>query len=128
MKIKRIFWRSVYYLRAGAAILGFPITFLTFITVAYDNLTFVQLFFGSFLNFVLISFPCFIFFIGLFGWYWLRKSKFFKQEIEIGVEVNPYQTEKLTPVAIPSAKALVRFFKKEGIDCHELEYLIKKSE
>ena len=126
MKINRIFWRSVYYLRAGAAILGFPITFLTFITVAYDNLTFVQLFFGSFLNFVLVSFPCFVFFIGLFGWYWLRKSRFFKQEIEIGVEVNPYQTEKLTPVAIPSAKALIRFFKKEGIDCHELESLIKK--
>lgn len=126
--MNRIFWRSIYYLRAGAGVLGFPITFLTFITVAYDNLTFVQSFFGGFLNFVLVSFPCFVLFIGIFGWYWLRKSKFFKQEIEIGVEVNPYQTKKLTPVAVPSAKALVRFFKKEGVDCHELEDLLTRSE
>jgi hypothetical protein len=126
--MNRIFWRSIYYLRAGAGVLGFPITFLTFITVAYDNLTFVQSFFGGFLNFVLVSFPCFVLFIGIFGWYWLRKSKFFKQEIEIGVEVNPYQTKKLTPVAVPSAKALVRFFKKEGVDCHELEDLLSRSE
>lgn len=126
--MNRMFWRSVYYLRAGAAILGFPITFLTFITVAYDNLTFVQLFFGSFLNFVLVSLPLFVLFVGLFGWYWLRRSKFFKQEIEIGVEVNPYSTVKLTPVAVPSALALVRFFKKEGVDCHELEELLERSE
>lgn len=126
--MNRMFWRSVYYLRAGAAILGFPITFLTFITVAYDNLTFIQSFFGGFLNFVLVSLPLFILFVGLFGWYWLKRSKFFKQEIEIGVEVNPYSTKKLTPVAVPSAKALVRFFKKEGVDCHELEALLKRSE
>lgn len=123
-----MFWRSVYYLRAGASVLGFPITFLTFITVSYDNLTFVQELFGSFMNFVLVSFPLFILFIGLFGWYWLKRSKFFKQEIEIGVEVNPYSTEKLTPVAVPTSKALVRFFKKEGVDCHELEALLEKSE
>jgi hypothetical protein len=128
MKMNRLFWRSVYYLRAGAAVLGFPITFLTFITVAYDNLSFVQSFFGSFLNFVLVSFPCFILFIGFFGWYWLKRSKFFKQELEIGVEVNLYQTEKLTPVGVPSAKALFRFFKKEGVDCHELEALLERSE
>ena len=128
MNLNRMFWRSIYYLRSGAAILGFPITFLTFITVSYDNLTFVQLFFGSFLNFVLVSLPLFVLFVGLFGWYWLRRSKFFKQEIEIGVEVNPYSTRKLTPVAVPSALALVRFFKKEGVDCHELEELLKRSE
>lgn len=28
------------------------------------------------------------------------------------MEVNPYQTLKLTPVAVSSAKALVRFFKR----------------
>lgn len=126
--MNRIFWRSIHYLRTGASVLGFPITFLTFITVAYDNLTFVQVFFGSFLNFVLVTLPVFVLFIGLFGWYWLKRSKFFKQEIEIGVEVNPYSSEKLTPVAVPTAKALVRLFKKEGVDCHELEDLLKKSE
>jgi len=128
MKLNRMLWRSVYYLRAGAGILGFPITFLTFITVAYYNLTFIQSFFGGFINFVLVSLPLFVLFVGLFGWYWLKRSKFFKQEIEIGVEVNPYHSEKLTPVSVPTSKALVRFFKKEGIDCHEPEALLKISE
>ena len=128
IKMNKMLWRSVYYLRAGAGILGFPITFLTFITVAYDNLTFIQSFFGGFINFVLVSLPLFVLFVGLFGWYWLKRSKFFKQEIEIGVEVNPYHSEKLTPVSVPTSKALVRFFKKEGVDCHELEALLKKSE
>jgi len=123
----KIFWRSIHYLRTGAGILAFPFTLLTFLTVAYDNLSFVGDVFGSFLNFILVMLPFFALGIGVFGWYWLKKSKFYKQELEIGVEVNPFQNKRLTPIAIPSFKALIRFFDREGVDCSEMKTLLEKT-
>ena len=126
--MKNILWRSVHYLRVGAGVLSFPFTLLTFLTVAYDNISFIKDYFSSFLDFMFTSLPFFALFIGLFGYYWLKKSKFFKQEIEIGVEVNPYQNVKLTPVGTPTYKALIRFFDREKIDCKEMKEILRRTE
>jgi len=126
--LNKIFWRSVHYLRTGAGILAFPFTLLTFLTVAYDNLTFVNDVFGDFLTFLFVMLPFFALGIGMFGWYWLKKSKFYKQELEIGVEVNPFQNKRLTPIATPSYRAFIRFFDREGVDCSEMKELLRKTE
>lgn len=125
--LKRIFWRSVYYLRVGATILSFPFTLLTFLTVIYGNITFLQEVFGGFTEFVLITGGVATILIGFFGYFWLKKSKFYKAEIEVAVEANQYQTKKFTPVSIPLTEALVALLEKEGIDCSKVKEIIARS-
>jgi len=125
---KRLMWRGFYYMRAGASVLGFAFTFLTFITVTYDNLSFVSGFFGGFIQFALVTSGFVAIGLALFGHYWLKRSRFYKEEIEVGVEANPYQYEKLPPNAVACWKTVEAIAKNLNIECNELSNIIKKSE
>jgi len=122
-----VFWRSIHYIRVGSGVASFPLTLLTFLTVIYDSTSMIQSFFGSFSSFVGWMLPFLALSLGVWGWYWLKKSPFFKQEIEIGVEVNQYQTNKLPPVGIPTALAVKLLLDNHNLKCPELNELLERS-
>jgi hypothetical protein len=124
---KRLIWRGFYYMRAGASVLGFAFTFLTFITVTYDNLSFVSNFFGGFIQFALVTSGFVAVGLALFGHYWLKKSRFYKEEIEVGVEANPYQNCKVSPNGVPFWEAMVQLMEKEGIPCEDAKEMLRNS-
>lgn len=113
----RLFYRAVYYMRVGASIATFPLTLSTFVRVFYPNLDLIFVF----------VIGCFALTTTLIGYVWLKKSYFYKAEIQIGIEANPYQIDKYPPVSIPMAEAMMQFLEKQGIDCSKVKEILERS-
>lgn len=61
------------------------------------------------------------------GYLWLKKSGFYQAEIDVGIEANQYQNNRLVPSAIPLTEAFVAFLEKENIDCTDVKRLLSNS-
>jgi len=106
-------WRSLHYMRIGSAIAGFPLTLATFVRVFYPELDLI---------FVTII-GVFAFSTMLVGYIYLKKSKFFKAEVEITAEANPYAMDKVTPVNLSLWETEVLTFQaiKELAEMHNIK-------
>ena len=127
----KIVTRSFYYVRIAAGISSFPLTLLTFATVIYYNLVantvFLKEFFPHFWMFIIVSFICLYALLGIFGYYWRKKSEFWTAERDVDVETDPYQTSKLAPLSIPMWENFAELFEKNGIDTSIIRGVIEKS-
>ena len=103
----------------------------TFATVIYYdlivNVHFIHQFFPNYWEFLLASFVGMYMTLGLFGYYWRKKSVWWKASRDADVGTDPYQTEKLTPVSVPLWECLLELCRKEGVDVSQVEEIIKRS-
>lgn len=109
--------RCIYYLRTGATLLSFPLSLGTFVKVVYPttDLIMVALLIG--ITFIATG----------AGYLWLKKSGFYQAEIDVGVEANPYQNNRIVPSAIPLTEAMAVFLERQGVDCTEVRKLLANS-
>lgn len=129
--VKRIIRRSFYYIRTGNAIGFLPITLFSTASFIYYslvvNVSFLKDAFPNFIWFFAGSSFLIILYCGLLGYFWLKRSKFYKQEIEIGVETNPYSYDKIPPNGIPFWEIMVAYLEKQGEDCSDAKRILANS-
>jgi len=114
--------------------LSFPVAFIGYASSIYylaiRNLPFLDGIFPHFYTFIIASLfilpPLGI----LLGWLHYKKalSSFFKAEMDVQTEANPYATRIVTPVNIPSMKIMVQLARKHGIDTSEVDKIIRETE
>jgi hypothetical protein len=129
MKIngKRLMYRSFYYLQIGASLAVFPFTLLTFITLVYENLTFLKTFFPNFATFALSTIGIVAVFLGILGYGYKKKSMFFKAQRNVDVEADPYCTILVVPREIPFWEAQVELLEKHEVDCTQIKRILLRS-
>ncbi len=114
--------------------LSFPVAFIGYASSIYylaiKNIPILNELFPYFHVFIVVSLftlpPLGI----LLGWLHYKKilSSFFKAEMDIQTEANPYATEIVSPVNLPSMKIMVELCKMHGIDTSEVEKIIQETE
>ena len=135
MNLKRIVLRSWFYFRQGYSLyLSYPVSFAAYATSVYylavKNIPFLEMLFPHFHTFIIVAlFALPIVGIAL-GWAHFKRllSPFFRAEVDIGVEANPYAMEIMTPVNLPWMHVLSELAKQHGIDTEELDKIISRTE
>jgi hypothetical protein len=114
--------------QTGSSLGGLPLSLLNFATIFYYNVivsvTWLSGLFSNYIYFVLAAGIGFPLFFGMLGYIYKKRSGFYKGQIEIDVEANPYQIGVLTPVAIPCWEMLTEVADKLEIDTLEMKKLL----
>jgi len=114
--------------------LSFPVAFIGYASSIYylaiKNLPFLDVIFPHFHIFVVISLFVLPPFGILLGWLHYKKalSSFFKAEMDVQTEANPYATKITTPINIPPMKVMTQLAKLHGIDTSEVDRIIEETE
>ena len=127
--------RSWFYFRQGYGLyLSYPVAFAGYASSVYylavKNVPFLAMLFPQFHTFVIAALFA-IPFAGVFlGWAHYKKvlSPFFRAEVDIGVEANPYAMEISTPVNLPGMRVLSELAKQHGINTEDLDQIILRTE
>jgi len=134
-KSKRVILRSWYYFRVGySTYLSLPISLVGWSSAIYylaiKNLPFLESLFPRFHYFVTFGIIVFPPLAICLGWCHFKKlfRSFFKAELDIHVESNPYATEVVTPIVLPRLKLLRQIAKQHGIDTSEVDLIIERSQ
>jgi hypothetical protein len=103
--IKRLIQRGLYYMQTGSTLGSLPLSLLNFLTIFYYNVVIsvgvLSNVFPQFYLFVLIGGIFVIVFFGLLGYAYKRKSNFFVSQVEVDIDANPYQRNKIAPISVP---------------------------
>lgn len=119
-------------MQTGSSLGGLPLSLVNFATIFYYNVILSvawldSLFSGSYAVFLVTA----VFFIptvfGLLGYFYKKKSNFYMSQVEIDVEANRFQMEKLTPVAIPCWEMLCEVADNLGVDSSATKKVLAKS-
>ena len=128
---KRLIQRGLYYIQTGSSLGGLPLSLLNFATIFYYNVVvsvaWLQGVFSNFIFFVAFAGVFFPVFFGLLGYSYKKRTNFYVSQIEVDVEANPFQTQKLTPVALPCWEMLCEVADKLGVDSTETKKILINS-
>jgi hypothetical protein len=129
--LKRLLQRGLYYIQTGSALGGLPLSLLNFATIFYYNVVvsvaWLSGIFSGFQYFLLAAIIAIPMFFGLLGYFYKKRSGFYMGQVEIDVEANKYQTDKLTPVALPCWEMLCEVADKLGVESKETKELLANS-
>lgn len=133
--LKRILLRSWYYFRIGySTYLSLPVALVGYASAIYylaiENLPFLKVIFPHFHYFIIIGLTV-LGPIGVcLGWFHFKKlfKKFYWAEQDIQVESNPFHTQIVTPVNLPTLKILSELGKLHNIDTSEIDRIIERTE
>lgn len=130
MNIKKGFLRSIAYIKRFYGVASIPLQFLTYTSIIYDKIiseipTLLRLVpeYRSFLGWSFLLVFVFIY----VGYLYTKKSRFVIEEIEIGIEINPYMKNKIPVVHIPVYKAYIQLFEKNGINVDDMRKILANS-
>ena len=130
MNIKKGFLRSIAYIKRFYGVASIPLQFLTYTSIIYDKIiseipALLRLVpeYGSFLGWSFLLVFVFIY----VGYLYTKKSRFVIEEIEIGIEINPYMKNKIPVVHIPVYKAYIQLFEKNGINVDDMKQILANS-
>jgi len=130
MNLKKAFHRSIPYIKRFYGLASIPIQFLAYTSIIYNQIiikvNLLYHYFYSYNIFLGYSF-LFVFVFIYLGYLYTKKTKFVIEEIEIGVEINPYMTNKIAKVQIPTYKGLIELFEKNGIDVQDMKRILRNS-
>lgn len=134
MDFIRLLQRSWFYFQKGyGTYLALPIGLTSVATTVYylaiKSLPILTSIFPQFHYFLLI-FPL-IYPIGaVLGWLHYRKSNQYQREQEIMVTSNPYSTNRLAPISIPTWKLFSVLARKEGLNdlADQMDDIIRRSQ
>ena len=130
MKLKKAFNRSIAYIRRFYNLISIPIQFLAYTSIIYNQIIIkVDLLYSyldSYSVFLLYSILLVFVFIYL-GYLYTKKTKFVIEEIEIGVEINPYMNYKISKVQIAGYEAQISLLEKHDIDVSKMKKILKAS-
>lgn len=131
--LKRVFTRSLFYFRTGYAYyLVFLMNLATTSSVVYylvvNNVPIMKEIFPSFRAFLLAvvfaGIP-----LGVFiGYLHFKRLPFYRSELDVQVEANPYAMRIATPASLPLYRTLSALAKKHGVDARELDEVIARTE
>lgn len=142
MNIKRIIQRGLYYMQTGATLGSLPLSLLNFLTIFYYNVILsvglLSGLFPKFYAFAIIGGLFIVVFFGLLGYLFKRKSGFFVSQVEVDIDANPYQQNKIAPISIPfweiqveMIEAIEQLAKAHGmntnLDCTEIKEILIRS-
>ena len=130
MKTNFVF-RAWFYFRQGfATYLAFILSAINTLTVTYylaiEKAQFLQIFFPSFLHYVIIITVIGIPALISIGYIHFKKSGAIRAEADIGFEVNPHMyrilanTEAIMPLYLKMSQILLRFSKNEKLSDDEI--------
>jgi hypothetical protein len=80
--------------------------------------------------FVIFSVIFFTIFFGLLGYAFKRKTGFYKAQVEVDIDANPYVKTKIVPNNVACWEGMVELFEKFNIDpraCTEMKQLLANS-
>lgn len=134
MNLRRLLFRSWYYLRIGYStyltfLLGFATTVVTVYYLAINNIPFLKLIFTSFIVFSICAAAVGVPLSILAGYVHFKRSRAYSAEIDIAVETNPYyfkitpgkEREIQVPLAIANIDLSLAMARKLGVLTPELE-------
>lgn len=135
MKWKYLITRSIYYFRTGYGLyLTFPLAFISFVSTVYylavKNIPVLENLFPHFLLFILFT----LLFIPpisvLVGWMHFKRllSPFYRAQLDIDTEANPYAQRIVGPVNVPYLKVISELGKLHGVDTSALDKIIRETE
>jgi hypothetical protein len=129
--INRLIQRGLYYVQVGSSLGGLPLSLLNFATIFYYNVVvsvaWLSGIFSAFQYFLLAAGFGIPVFFGLLGYIYKKKSNFYMSQVEIDVEANRYQMEKLTPVALPCWEMICEVADKLGVESIATKELLANS-
>lgn len=130
MNLRKVFHRSIPYIKRFYGLASIPIQFLAYTSIIYSQIIIkVKLLYNYLYNyniFLCYSF-LFVFAFIYFGYLYTKKTQFVIEEIEIGAEINPYMINKISKVQIPTYKGLIELFEKNGIDVQDMKKILENS-
>lgn len=130
MNLRRGFNRSIAYIKRFYGIASIPIQFLAYTSIIYNRIiikvNLLSYHFYSYSIFLCYSF-IFVFVFIYLGYLYTKKTKFVIEDIEIGIEINPYATNKITKVQIPTYRGMIALFEKNGIDVTDMKKILENS-
>lgn len=129
--LKRLLQRGLYYVQTGSSLGGLPLSLVNFATIFYYNVVlsvaWLNSFFGNYLLFLAVAMLFIPAIFGFIGYWYKKKSNFYMSQVDIDVEANRYQNEKLTPVALPCWEMLCEVADKLGVDSVATKKLLANS-
>lgn len=135
MNPKKLFLRSWFYFRFGySTYVSFPTSLIAYASSIYylaiQNLPFLHNFFPHFYVFILFALVVLPPASAFFAWMHFKRvlSPFYKAELDIGVEANPYSMTITTPVNLALFKTVSDLAKQHGIDTWNLDKIISETE
>jgi len=130
MNLKKAFNRSVSYIKRFYSLASIPIQFLAYTSIIYNQIiikvNLLNHYFHSYSIFLYYSF-LFVFVFIYLGYLYTKKTKFVIEDIEIGIEINPYAINKITKVQIPTYRGMIALFEKNGIDVTDMKRILENS-
>lgn len=126
--------RALYYIRQGYGLASLPLVFFGYASSIYylaiENVPFLHRFFPSFSSFLLLAGTTLPIGCGFLGYFYMKRSWFFREAAEISTEANPYSTIKVAPVMVPIYKLWYEFAVKEGYTdiANKMRVIIANSE
>jgi hypothetical protein len=92
-------------MQTGSTLGSLPLSLLNFLTIFYYNVvvsvSILSGVFTQFYLFVLVGGVFVVVFFGLLGYMYKRKSNFFVSQVEVDIDANPYQRNKIAPISVP---------------------------
>jgi len=130
MNLNKAFNRSIPYIKRFYGLASIPIQFIAYTSIIYNQIiikvVWLSIYFNSYSVFLYYSF-LFVFVFIYLGYLYTKKTKFVIEEIEIGVEINPYMNIKIPKVQIPTYRGLIKLFEKNGIDVKDMKRILENS-
>lgn len=129
--IKRLIQRGLYYVQTGSSLGSLPLSLLNFATIFYYNVVvgvaWLSGLFSNYIFFVLSAGILIPIAFGLLGYWYKKKSNFYMSLIEIDVEANKYQIEKIAPVGLSCWELVAEIGDKLELDTSDLKKLLVRS-
>lgn len=133
MDLKRVVLRSWFYYRMGYSLyLSQPVAFGAYASSIYylaiKSVPFLNNLFPEFHLFLITAIVLLPIVGSTLGWLHYKKMPFHVAELDIQNEASPYSMEIVTPVTLPSLRVLSELGKQHGIDCSDLDRIIRTTE
>lgn len=133
MDLRRLVLRGWFYFRMGYSLyLTYPVALFGYASSIYylavKSIPFLNNLFPQFHIFLATAVVLLPIVGASFGWLHYKKMPFHVAELDIQNEASPYSTEIVTPVTLPSLRVLSELGKQHGIDCSDLDRIIRTTE
>jgi hypothetical protein len=98
--------------------------------LAIKSLPLLEAVFPSFYRFAMFAVFSIVLTSGILGWMHYKKvlSGFFKAEVDIQIEANPYSMTIVAPVSLPWMRVLSDLGKLHGIDTTDVDKIVSDTE
>lgn len=134
INLKKALLRSWFYFRTGYPIyLSIPVALISYASAIYylaiEDIPVLKALFPKFHIFLLSALLVLPTLGILLGWMHYKRilSPFYRAELDVQVEANPYAQNIVSPVNLPLFKVLSQLAKMHNVDTSELDAIIERS-